>query len=54
MQDKETIKARLIQIQNYLDRNWNGLSDNFVERLLAIGEYDKLTKELQNGNFRRN
>jgi hypothetical protein len=48
---KEYIKARLIEIENYLNKNWQGLSDNFVERLCARAEYDKLLinlKEKQN------
>lgn len=46
--EKAIIKNRLIEIQNYLNRNWQGLSDHFVERLIARTEYDKLTKQLKN------
>lgn len=43
---KENIKARLIEIRDYLNKDWKGLSDNFVERLCMRAEYDKLTREL--------
>jgi hypothetical protein len=43
---KEYIKARLIALENYLNQNWQGLSDHFVERMIARAEYDKLAKEL--------
>jgi hypothetical protein len=46
MNNKEYIKVRLIELENYLNRNWKGLSDNFVERMIARAEYDKLAKEL--------
>lgn len=49
--NKEYIKSRLIELENYLNRNWQGLSDNFVERLCAKAEYDRLIinlKEKQN------
>ncbi len=42
---KEYIKSRLIELENYLNQNWIPFS-NFVERLCARAEYDKLTKEL--------
>lgn len=45
--NQQTIKARLIEIENYLDRPWKSLSDNFIDRLLARAEYDRLTKELK-------
>lgn len=45
--NKEFIKARLIVLENFLNRNWKGLTDNFVERLLARAEYDRLLKELK-------
>lgn len=45
--NEQTIKHRIIEIDKYLNRNWNGISDHFVERLLARAEYDKLTKELK-------
>lgn len=48
--NKEFIKSRLLEIQNYLDRKWNGLSDHFVERLLARAEYDKLIKQYNEQN----
>lgn len=47
MDKNKTIKARLIELENYLNQNWQGLSDNFVERLCARAEYDKLLKELK-------
>jgi hypothetical protein len=47
MVNKEFIKARLIELENYLNKNWQGLSDHFVERLCAKAEYDKLSKDLQ-------
>lgn len=43
---QEYIKSRLIELENYLNKNWQGLSHNFVERLLAKAEYDRLTKNL--------
>lgn len=50
MNNKEYIKARLIEIENYLNKNWNGLSDHFTERLIARAEYDKLIKEYNEQN----
>ena len=43
--NKEYIKSRLIVLENYLNQNWNGLSDHFTERLIARAEYDKLIKQ---------
>ncbi len=48
---KEYIISRLIEIEHYLDKNWKGLSDNFVERLLAKIEYEKLTKQLNDKSY---
>ena len=42
--NKEYIKARLIELENYLNKNWHPF-DNFVERICARAEYEKLTKE---------
>lgn len=47
---KEYIKFRLLALENYLNQNWKGLSDHFVERICARAEYDKLTKELYGEN----
>lgn len=47
---QEYIKARLIEIERYLNKKWKGLSDNFVERLLAKAEYDKLISKLNKIN----
>lgn len=44
---QEYIKARLIEIENYLNKNWQGISDNFVERLCARAEYDRLLINLK-------
>jgi len=45
--NKEYIKARLIELENYLERKWQGISDHFVERLLARAEYDRLNNQLK-------
>ena len=45
--NKEYIKSRLIEIENYLNKNWQGLSDHFVERLCAKAEYDRLITSLK-------
>ena len=42
--NKEYIKARLIELEKYLNKNWQGLGDNFVERLCAVAEYNRLIK----------
>ena len=47
MMNKEYIKARMIELENYLNRKWHGLSDHFVERLLAKAEYDRLNNQLK-------
>lgn len=44
--NKEYIRFRLRALDNYLNQNWKGLSDHFVERLLAISEHYRLLKEL--------
>lgn len=46
MVNKEYLKARLIELENYLNGHWQGLTDHFVERLCAKAEYEKLTKEI--------
>lgn len=43
--NKQYIKVRLIALENYLNQNWKGLSDHFIERLLARAEYDNLIKQ---------
>ncbi len=43
----EEIKARLFQLEGYLNKNWAGLADSFVERISARGEYDRLLEELK-------
>ncbi len=50
----QNIKERLFQLENYLNKKWNGISDNFIDRLLAKIEYEKLLKQLseqQNGKL---
>lgn len=51
---KEQIEARMLQIQNYLNRKWVNISDNFVERLIAVAEYDKLKNKLNENNVIQN
>jgi hypothetical protein len=45
--NKEFIKARLIELESYLNKNWQGLSDHFVERLCARAEYESLITNLK-------
>lgn len=49
--NKQYIKVRLIALENYLNQNWNGLSDHFTERLIARAEYDKLIKQLYDKSY---
>lgn len=44
---QEYIKSRMLEIENYLNKKWQGLSDHFVERLLARAEYDRLNNQLK-------
>lgn len=44
---KERIEIRMADIKKYLNRDWNGLSDNFLERLVQRIEYDNLDKQLK-------
>ena len=41
----ETLDYKLSELKSYLNRNWKGLSDHFVDRLIAKAEYDRLIKE---------
>ena len=44
--NKEQIHERLVEIKNFLNKDWKSLSENFVERLCLRAEYDRLTREL--------
>lgn len=45
--EQEVLKQRLIDIKNYLDKDWQGMGDHFVERLIAKTEYEKLIINLK-------
>lgn len=45
--NKEFIIGRLIELEHYLERKWQGISDHFVERLLARAEYERLSNQLK-------
>ncbi len=45
--DEEEIKTRLADLENYLNQRWQGLSDNFIDRLLAKIEHEKLSAKLK-------
>lgn len=46
--NNEEKKEKLKALRKYLNKDWQGIGHDFIERMVARIEYDKLLAELTN------